>query len=334
MLLSRLNLKEIKSALVNHMLDDEKYDEIKLEALIFKKIDDMNQSTYECKWLEIEDIVEFVASIAEIGQCHLDMNKNTTDQDKSKTTISTGYNFRILLVDLLKIVHLNNPVDSLDNDIVLLNSTNRYDNIIQIFSKYLLQLPHYNCLIDTGKSQFLEYNFDFLSIVLKNSITEIAPLMIIKPEIIMFGKKVHQQRDVGFFSDTSEGYTYSNKLMPSQKVPNKTKELMNIVNRLFAANYNGILINRYQDGNNSIGKHSDDEKNLDSNAGVVMISIGAVRKFRIRSKRENGYYDFDTKNEHCYVMCGDFQKEFTHEIPIEKKIKETRYSFTFRYHTK
>jgi alkylated DNA repair dioxygenase AlkB len=31
-------------------------------------------------------------------------------------------------------------------------------------------------------------------------------------------------------------------------------------------------------------------------------------------------------------MGGDFQKEFTHEVPIEKKIREGRYSFTFRQH--
>jgi alkylated DNA repair dioxygenase AlkB len=33
-------------------------------------------------------------------------------------------------------------------------------------------------------------------------------------------------------------------------------------------------------------------------------------------------------------MSGDFQKEFTHEIPKQLKIKEPRYSFTFRHHKK
>ena len=36
----------------------------------------------------------------------------------------------------------------------------------------------------------------------------------------------------------------------------------------------------------NIGKHSDDEKGL-SNIGVVAISYGAVRKFRIRDKKTN-----------------------------------------------
>ena len=32
-------------------------------------------------------------------------------------------------------------------------------------------------------------------------------------------------------------------------------------------------------------------------------------------------------------MGGNFQKLYTHEIPIQKKIKEYRISFTFRKHT-
>lgn len=42
--------------------------------------------------------------------------------------------------------------------------------------------------------------------------------------------------------------------------------------------------------------------------------------------------DIITKNNYLIQMAGNFQKEFTHEIPIEKKVKEVRYSFTFRTH--
>ena len=31
-------------------------------------------------------------------------------------------------------------------------------------------------------------------------------------------------------------------------------------------------------------------------------------------------------------MKGEFQKEFTHEIPVQKKVKNCRYSLTFRKH--
>ena len=54
-------------------------------------------------------------------------------------------------------------------------------------------------------------------------------------------------------------------------------------NDIFKSNYNGILVNRYQDGTENIGAHSDDEKYLDQ-SGVVAISYGHQRKFRIRDK--------------------------------------------------
>jgi alkylated DNA repair dioxygenase AlkB len=55
---------------------------------------------------------------------------------------------------------------------------------------------------------------------------------------------------------------------------------------LFNTNYNGILVNKYKSGEDYISKHSDDEKNLDD-SGVISISYGATRKFRIRDKKTN-----------------------------------------------
>jgi len=34
----------------------------------------------------------------------------------------------------------------------------------------------------------------------------------VKPPVMVFGKVCHQNRSVGFYSDTSKGYNYSNKL--------------------------------------------------------------------------------------------------------------------------
>ena len=69
--------------------------------------------------------------------------------------------------------------------------------------------------------------------------------------------------------------------------------------------------------------------------GVLAISYGASRIFRIRD-RSNGQIrlDFPTDNYQVIAMKGDFQKEFTHEVPLEKKVSNERYSFTFRKHIK
>ena len=88
------------------------------------------------------------------------------------------------------------------------------------------------------------------------------------------------------------------------------------------------------DGTQWIGKHRDDEKSLDKNRrAVASISYGAVRKFRIRDNEGKIVKDVPTEHGMFMMMHDDFQDKYTHEIPIEKKVKEPRWSLTFRHHT-
>ena len=174
----------------------------------------------------------------------------------------------------------------------------------------------------------------------KNYILE-NKLLIKNPPIFIFGKKAKQRRSIAFFSDSSIGYRYSRQLMKSQPIFSYLQILLEFINKVFNCNSNGVLINYYEDGNDYIGAHSDDETGLikDNNIGIIAISVGCSRKFRIRKKSketfENGkkYFDVETKPYRLIQMGGtQFQKQFTHEIPIQKKIKGWRMSFTFRNH--
>ena len=190
--------------------------------------------------------------------------------------------------------------------------------------------------IDTGRSALLEVplpktrkNQEFF----EKCIDYVRDKLIHRPEIIVFNKVCHQNRWVGFFSDTSRGYKYSRKLMASQPLGDLLTRLLEMTNEIFGTSFNGILVNYYANGNESIGDHSDDESGL-HNGMVVALSLGTERKFRIRDKNTKKIVkDVKTKHSTYLVMNGDFQKEFTHEIPIEKKVKQPRISFTFRKHT-
>ena len=81
----------------------------------------------------------------------------------------------------------------------------------------------------------------------------------VNPEIIVYGKACHQHRSVGFYSDTSRGYNYSTSITPSKSMHPCLRELLEYINTKFNYSYNGILINKYTDGLDYIGKHSDDE---------------------------------------------------------------------------
>lgn len=169
------------------------------------------------------------------------------------------------------------------------------------------------------------------NINLQEIINTIKDKLIENPEIMVFGKRCNQHRSIGFFSDTSVGYYYSKQLAKSQPL-NELKQLLDIINVLFGIVFDGILVNRYKDGEDYISAHSDDEKGL-TDAGVIILSFGATRKFRIRDKNTKKIVlDVPLLSGQIIQMSGNFQKEFTHEIPIEKRVKGERYSFTFRQH--
>lgn len=174
--------------------------------------------------------------------------------------------------------------------------------------------------------------------LIDDCIADCAGKLAIKPPITVYGKTGHQQRNVGFFSNESSGYNYSKQKMPSQALTPSMITLLAIVNAELGATYNGMLFNEYPDGTHAIGCHSDDEHELDPSVGVAALSIGAGRTFRVRFKdagkkfAAKKWFDHVTGNYELMVMGGKFQKEFTHEIPVQKKIKKKRVSITFRKH--
>lgn len=156
------------------------------------------------------------------------------------------------------------------------------------------------------------------------------PLQI-RPEISIMGRTVRQNRDVQFFSDEVDHYFYSGREAKSQPLTNELRSVMNRVNSIFSDHYNGILVNRYNDGTQTIGKHRDAERDLGKN-GVVSISLGATRTFRIRDASGGIVLDYPVEDEDIMIMAGDFQSYFTHEVIADKKVKEPRVSLTFRCH--
>lgn len=166
------------------------------------------------------------------------------------------------------------------------------------------------------------------------------------PKGKIFGKEITFHRAIGFFSDESVGYRFSGQVIKTGELTPKLKEILDKVNTDFSKEYNGILVNIYYSGEDYISAHSDDEKEL-RNSDVIAISFGQSRTFRVRPKdrilqvegekskrHKTPVYDIPTENGQLLIMKGDFQREFTHEIPPEKGKDGVRISLTFRYHSK
>ena len=187
--------------------------------------------------------------------------------------------------------------------------------------------------MEDGKSSFIR-TFQFPDpLLLASCVDAVSSKLLHNPPIVVYGKPGVQHRDVGFFSATKTHYKYSGQLMPSQQPCPFLAALLAEMNQLFGTSFNGILVNRYNDGHDYIGAHSDDEF-IDPVAGVVSLSFGAERIFRIRDKKTKAILrDTWLSSGLVFQMGGPhFQTNFTHEIPKQTKLSGVRYSFTFRTH--
>jgi alkylated DNA repair dioxygenase AlkB len=179
--------------------------------------------------------------------------------------------------------------------------------------------------------------------LLKKAVAECEANLERNPPILVFNKLARQHRSVGFFSAAKTfGYFYSNSCALSQSPGPAIQALLVYVNERLGARYNGVLVNKYEDGLDYISDHSDAESGLDKSAGVAIISHGGARTMNFKLRKDappnsqkfaGGGYKQETKHNSIVVMEGPgFQRTFTHGIAQQKDRNQPRVSFTFRVH--
>lgn len=155
----------------------------------------------------------------------------------------------------------------------------------------------------------------------------------VEPVVRVWGRETKQTRCVGFFSDIARSYPYSGSEAVALPIPEWMHVLINEVNGVFGTDYNGVLVNHYRNGRDKIGAHSDDERTLAGDGSVTSLSLGASRTFRIRNRRSGIVREIELSHGTLLTMCPGFQKHYTHEIPAQARVTDSRYSLTFRKHS-
>lgn len=81
-----------------------------------------------------------------------------------------------------------------------------------------------------------------------------------------------------------------------------------------------------------MGWHSDDEDALGKDTAIASLSLGAVRKFCLRHKRQKELEQVSILLEDggLLVMKGATQANWKHSIPKSAKIAAPRINLTFR----
>lgn len=199
---------------------------------------------------------------------------------------------------------------------------------------------------DKYDARLLEYDLSSHAQIIDDAAAAAIPMLEHHPALpAMYGKPARMRRDVGFFADPADtvGYSFSSQTQKVTPLPMALQWLLLVVNEVFDTSYNGILVNHYSDGNDYISDHRDDESALDRFHGILTISVGSSRVFRLKEwdnmrkapfpRKERPWVDTHTKSYYGLLMEGiDFQKVLSHGIPPTKIAVGSRTSFTFRNH--
>jgi alkylated DNA repair dioxygenase AlkB len=79
---------------------------------------------------------------------------------------------------------------------------------------------------------------------------------------------------------------------------------------------NNCLLNFYEDGNSSMGFHSDSSEELESGTGVAIVSLGSVRNLVFRSKVDKSVeYAYPLQPGSLVYMTKEVQDHWLHAIP-------------------
>ncbi len=160
-------------------------------------------------------------------------------------------------------------------------------------------------------------------------------------KLIIFGKEIDQPRLQCLLGDKNKPYTYSGiKRIPE----NMTKSLLEIHNDInktakeFDKNhkeFKSVLANYYKTGNNYIGSHSDNEKELEKDAMIFSITL-------LEDKTTPRYFDIFSKDKQekvlripldhgsLLIMGKNMQENYKHGVPKQLKIKTGRINLTYR----
>ncbi len=150
--------------------------------------------------------------------------------------------------------------------------------------------------------------------------------------IKIFGKDILEPRLTAWYGDADAVYTYSGVKMAPQAW---TPELIAIKIRLekfSCISFNSVLLNLYRDQHDSMGLHSDDEKELGPEPVIASISLGAMRRlvFKPRKPALQKPQTYTLTSGSLMLMRGKTQKLWKHGIPKEAKPCGPRINLTFR----
>ena len=150
-------------------------------------------------------------------------------------------------------------------------------------------------------------------------------------KIKLFGREVWQPRLTAYYGDQGKPYAYSHISLDPNPWTEELRFIKEKIESVSGHQFTSVLLNYYRDGQDSMGWHSDDEKELGLNPVIGSVSFGTPRKFMLKHKKDKTLKSsVMLENGSLLLMQGTTQHHWYHQIPKTKKPLGARINLTFR----
>jgi alkylated DNA repair dioxygenase AlkB len=151
-------------------------------------------------------------------------------------------------------------------------------------------------------------------------------------ELNMYGKKVLQPRLTAWYGDPERTYVYSGLKNIPLPWTDLLREIKRRVEDCTAEKFNSVLLNYYRNNADSMGFHSDNEKELGNEPTIASLSFGDRRVFLMKHKRRKDLPTFQIPlpSGSVLLMKGRTQANYVHAINRESRLCGPRINLTFR----
>ena len=146
--------------------------------------------------------------------------------------------------------------------------------------------------------------------------------------ITVYGRSLEAPRLSCWIGDAA--YTYSGTRFDPHPWPEALAPVRERLERELHAGFNSVLANLYRDGNDRLGFHRDSEPELGPEPLIASVSLGAMRRFRLREREGRGSFGIDLEHGSLLVMSGATQRNWLHAVPPTARVVGPRINLTFR----
>lgn len=151
-------------------------------------------------------------------------------------------------------------------------------------------------------------------------------------KIKIYGKTHPVPRLTALYGNEGVNYKYSGMVRSSDPwIPELLEIKRDIEVLLDHHEFNSVLLNLYRDGNDKVGWHADNEKELGKNPLIASLSLGTSRRFDLKHRTDSTEkLSLELTPGSLIIMKGALQHHWLHQIPAQKKVSGPRINLTFR----